>query len=169
MLATELTLTSLGFPLDTAPAALGELRDSSGVARDPEALRARMREDGYLFLRGYLDAGQVLGARAEITRRLAGLGLLDTAHPPMDAVTRPGAGGASFEALTDGNIPLRELLYSGRMPALYQRLLGGAVRHYDFTWLRAVPGGGKGTYPHCDVVYMGRGTCAIPGRRPHDP
>ena len=28
------------------------------------------------------------------------------------------------------------------MMDLYTRFLGGAVRHYDFTWFRAVPGGG---------------------------
>jgi ectoine hydroxylase-related dioxygenase (phytanoyl-CoA dioxygenase family) len=31
------------------------------------------------------------------------------------------------------------------------------VRHFDFTWLRAVAPG-SGTTPHCDIVYMGRGT-----------
>jgi ectoine hydroxylase-related dioxygenase (phytanoyl-CoA dioxygenase family) len=35
------------------------------------------------------------------------------------------------------------------------------VRHFDNTWLRAVPGGAQGTYPHCDVVYMGRGTADL--------
>ena len=49
------------------------------------------------------------------------------------------------------------LLYEGRMMAFYTRLLGGEVRHFDFTWLRAVTPG-QGTAPHCDIVYMGRGT-----------
>ena len=43
------------------------------------------------------------------------------------------------------------------MMELYTRLLGGAVRHYDFTWLRTIPPG-KGTKPHEDIVFMGRGT-----------
>ncbi|MEQ7128367.1 phytanoyl-CoA dioxygenase family protein [Actinopolymorpha sp. B11F2] len=38
-----------------------------------------------------------------------------------------------------------------------QRLLGGAIRHYDYTWMRAVVPG-RGTAPHGDVVFMGRGT-----------
>jgi ectoine hydroxylase-related dioxygenase (phytanoyl-CoA dioxygenase family) len=31
------------------------------------------------------------------------------------------------------------------------------VRHYDFTWMRAVAPG-HGTQPHRDIVFMGRGT-----------
>jgi len=158
MSTTEIALTSLKLPLDTSPEALGELRDSGDLAEDPGALRMRMREDGYLFLRGYLDREEVMEARAEITDRLSRLGLLDENRPAMEAVSKPDAGGAGFGPMTDDNEPLKKLLYSGRMMALYERLLGGVVRHYDFTWFRAVPGGGRGTYPHCDVVYMGRGT-----------
>jgi ectoine hydroxylase-related dioxygenase (phytanoyl-CoA dioxygenase family) len=33
----------------------------------------------------------------------------------------------------------------------------GAVRHFDFTWMRAVAPG-RATAPHGDVVFMGRGT-----------
>ena len=158
MNTTELTLTSLRLPLDTSAEAFGELRDSTDIAENPGALRERMREDGYLFLRGYLDCEEVMDARTEITRRLSGLGLLDENHPAINAVNKPGAGGAGMDSVTENNAPLKKLLYSGRMTALYERLLGGAVRHFDFTWFRAVPGGGQGTYPHCDVVYMGRGT-----------
>jgi len=43
------------------------------------------------------------------------------------------------------------------LPEFYARFYGESVRHYDFTWLRAI-GPGKGTNPHCDLPYMGRGT-----------
>jgi ectoine hydroxylase-related dioxygenase (phytanoyl-CoA dioxygenase family) len=158
MTATGLALTSLGKPLDMSAAALGELRSSTGLVDNGEALRARMIEDGYLFLRDYLDREQVLEARAEITRRLSSLDRLDENYPVMEAVNKPGAAGPDMDALTGNNIPLKKLLYSGPMIEFYEQLLGGEVRHYDFTWFRAVPGGGRGTYPHCDVVYMGRGT-----------
>jgi ectoine hydroxylase-related dioxygenase (phytanoyl-CoA dioxygenase family) len=39
----------------------------------------------------------------------------------------------------------------------FLKFLGGEVRHYDFTWLRAITPG-PGTPSHCDIVYMGRGT-----------
>ena len=49
------------------------------------------------------------------------------------------------------------MLYSGRMMAFFANFLGGEVRHYDFTWLRTVAPG-RGTAPHMDIVFMGRGT-----------
>ena len=49
------------------------------------------------------------------------------------------------------------MIYGQKLTDFYQALLGGEVRHYDYTWLRVVAPG-KGTYPHCDIVYMGRGT-----------
>jgi len=158
MSTTALALTSLGHTLDTSDSAWGELRDSAGIATDPHALAQRMREEGYLFLRGYVDAGEVLETRAEIIRRLANHDLIDEDYPLDEAVSRPGAAGPGHEELAENNQPLKKLLYSGPMMALYERLLGGVVRHFDFTWLRTVPAGGGGTYPHCDVVYMGRGT-----------
>ena len=76
----------------------------------------------------------------------------------MDAIPRRGGEGSYFWAdLAEGNVPLLEVLYSGPMITIFQHLLGGPVLHYDFTWMRAVTPGG-GTAPHCDKVYMGRGT-----------
>jgi ectoine hydroxylase-related dioxygenase (phytanoyl-CoA dioxygenase family) len=46
------------------------------------------------------------------------------------------------------------------MIELYERFLGEPVRHYDFTWVRAISPG-TGTAPHCDHVYMGRGTSEL--------
>jgi hypothetical protein len=138
--------------------AFGELESSTELVGNAAALRERMREDGYLFLRGYLDVDDVLAAREEIVRRLEVAGALDPNYPAMEAVTRPGVRVPGFQDLTVGNAPLTELLYGRRMLEVYGTLLGGPVRHYDFTWFRAIPGGANGTFPHCDVVYMGRGT-----------
>lgn len=159
MQTTELSLTSFGLALDTSEHTFGELRDSSDIAHNDAALRQRMAEDGYCFLRNYLDKGQVHAARIEIIRRLVEQELLDLNYPAIDAITNPTPRtGKNHEALSKNNRSLHELLYTGRMIALYERLLGGPVRHFDFTWFRAVPGGGQGIYPHCDIVYMGRGT-----------
>jgi hypothetical protein len=150
-------LTSFGHALDLSPQAFGELRRSNDIAHDAFQLRARMAEDGYLYLPGLLDEDQVLAARREITDRLAAGGAIDPGHKPMDAIY--GAGGdikVGHGPAVPGSA-LFKLLYEGRMMAFYERLFGGPVRHYDFTWLRVVKPG-LGTYPHCDVVYMGRGT-----------
>lgn len=150
-------LSCLGQPLDVSPAAFGELRRSDDIVRDGDALRQRMQEDGYLFLPGLLDRDEVMAVRGHITDRLAELGALDPNQPKLDAGYAPGGKLKSSHDLSQNNPLLDRLLYAGPMMEHYGRLLGGAVRHFDFTWFRAV-GPGQGTYPHCDIVYMGRGT-----------
>ncbi len=86
----NLNLTSIGCRLDTSPEAFGELRDSSYLAGDGEALRTRMAEDGYLFLRGYLKRDEVLAARREIVERMAKEGALEPGTAPMDAILAKG-------------------------------------------------------------------------------
>lgn len=151
-------LMALGRELDTGLDALGELRVSSHLAGDGDALRERMASDGYLFLPGYLDRAEVLEARRETVARIERAGLLDSRFPAMEAVAAPNCEKKYFmPELAHGNQPLLRLLYAGRMMAFYETLLGGAVRHFDYTWMRAVSPGGA-TAPHCDIVYMGRGT-----------
>lgn len=155
--STSIRLTVSGQELDTAPECLGEMRSSTEMVDDVELLRGRMREDGYLYLPGYLDRDLALEAREVIVEKLSREGMLDPAFPPMEAVARPGLH-LSFKAdLARNNAPLMKLLYSGRMMEWFESFLGGPVRHFDYTWMRAVAPG-PGTNPHCDVVYMGRGT-----------
>lgn len=149
--------TSLGRPLDLSPEAFGFLRSSADVAGDDGALRARLEDDGYLYLPGYFDREQVLDVRSGIAQRLERAGLLEPGTDAMGCIARKEAGVSFMPELARDNPPLMRLLYTGRMIELYERLLLGEVRHYDFTWFRAISPG-KGTPPHCDIVYMGRGT-----------
>lgn len=150
-------LTAQGRELDTSPEAFGLLRPSLDIADDAEALRARMQSDGYLYLPGYLDRAEVLDVRRVLTDRLAEAGCLDENFPAFDSIARPEHSAYFMPELAHDNPLLMALLYAGRMMAFYERLLGGPVRHFDYTWMRAV-GPGGGTAPHCDIVYMGRGT-----------
>jgi len=166
-------VVSRGQELDLAPDAFGELRRSDDLVRSASgeaamlrrapALRERMAEDGYLYLPGYLDRDEVLGARRALCGQLAELGLLDASrpvdkgavnphHPTAPLTTRPAA-------LARQNASLQRLLYGrgGRMMRFYEAFFAEGVRHYDFTWLRIVRPG-KGTASHCDIVFMGRGT-----------
>jgi len=45
----------MGQELDVSPQAFGELTSSKEIMGNPEALRARMKSDGYLYLPGLLD------------------------------------------------------------------------------------------------------------------
>jgi len=128
---------------------------AGGADYVPHYFRGQVQ--GYLYLPGYLDREEVLECRRHITGILAGEGYLDPASPSMEAVTRKGEFMGMRSELGASGTPLHRLLYSGRMIEFYTHFLGGAVRHFDYTWVRAVQPEGS-TPPHTDIVYMGRGT-----------
>jgi hypothetical protein len=150
-------LTSMKKTLDTSPESFGFLESSIDLIHNPAALRERMVEDGYLFLPGYLDREEVLAARQVLADRLAARGLLDPSYPTSACKASRSAEIAFAPELSKNNPVLRGLLYGGRMMAFWELFFGAPVRHYDYTWIRAVAPG-RGTPPHMDVVYMGRGT-----------
>lgn len=145
-----------GVPLDLDPAAWGPLRASS-VDEPGPVLLDRLRADGYLYVPGFFDVTAVTAARAPMCRKLSEAGFLDPDTAPEELVARPGLGSAWLDGLTDDNPDLDRMLYGEATMQRFSRLLGRPARHFDFTWSRAV-GRGMGTAPHCDVVFMGRGT-----------
>jgi ectoine hydroxylase-related dioxygenase (phytanoyl-CoA dioxygenase family) len=58
-----LTLSSNGVAVPFDPRYFAPLRDSSALRSDPDELRARYTEDGYLYLRGVLDPDAVTAVR----------------------------------------------------------------------------------------------------------
>lgn len=148
-----------GVPLDSLPGGFGPLRSSRDIFDSPDALRERMRVDGYCFLPGLLDADQVLRTRDVLTRKLEAEGLLDPDYPRMDAVARAGVDLAFRADLATGDAEVERLLYTGAMMAFWKRFFGEEALHFDYTWLRAkAPGDHTVTEPHCDTVFMNRGT-----------
>ncbi len=150
-------LYSYGHALEMADDKVGLLRDSRDAMDDVAELHRRFDTDGYLYIKGGLDRDEVLAARQSLVDGLAEAGVLDESHPRMDGVCKPGSGYVFKPELTNNNPKIQNLLYSGRLPDFYTKFFGENIRHYDFTWLRAI-GPGKGTNPHCDLPYMGRGT-----------
>jgi ectoine hydroxylase-related dioxygenase (phytanoyl-CoA dioxygenase family) len=155
--ATLPQIISYGHALDMADDRIALMRDSSDAADDVVELRKRFADDGYLYMKGYLDRDQVLEARAALTDRLASAGVLDENHPAIEGIAKPNSGYVFKPEITNGCEPVQRLLYSGRLIEFYKKFYAEDVRHYDYTWLRAI-GPGKGTNPHCDLPYMGRGT-----------
>jgi hypothetical protein len=143
--------------LDDSPEAFGELRESNDILGDVDALRARMAEDGYLFLRDYLNKDDLLATRREILERVAAEGGLEEDAPLMEGILKPEIS-VSFRAdLTKQSASLKKVIFDGPMMRFFEEFLGGEVRHLDFIWLRAVSPG-RGTAPHGDSVFMNRGT-----------
>lgn len=137
------------------------LEDCTSLLNDTESLRQQMRTNGYIYLPGYLGRDRVVEARKVFIDKLLKNDALDTAHDPMDGVVKsgnaPGFGGGRLEKLFDDWHVIHNLLYTGPMMAFFRQLLGGDVRHFDYTWTRQV-NPGPATPVHSDVVYMGRGT-----------
>jgi hypothetical protein len=156
-LAENLPVISAGRHLDTSEEAFGELRDSSPLMGNGGELRLRMQEDGYLFVRGFFRREEVMSARSTIVERLAAEGHLQSGTDPLDGILKKGSGSSFRPDLTEANPPLQRLLYGDLLMEFYREFFEEPVRHFDFTWLRAMPPG-SGSAPHCDVVYMGRGT-----------
>jgi hypothetical protein len=151
-------LRAQGLSLDASPAALGPLRRSDDAATDPLHLRLRLAEDGYLFLPGLLDRSAVLAARRDVLHRLAeDDGALAADTDPEAGNPGPQPPTRILSDLARASEPLQRVLYQGELPAFYTRFFGEPVRHFDFTWLRAVYPG-PGTLPHGDSVFMNRGT-----------
>ncbi|MFD9628963.1 phytanoyl-CoA dioxygenase family protein [Peribacillus muralis] len=140
---------------------LTELRSSNDILGDWEALRIRLKEDGYLLIRGFHDRKQVFDARHNILEKLQELGRLNSDAPLELGVMGPEGKGASFMGVSQKlkkEIPdVVELSESDRVMNFFDQLLDGESLTYDFKWPRAVPNGGN-TGIHYDNVYMGRGT-----------
>ena len=145
--------------LDTSPDHFGPLRPSIDAVEDRDELYRRLAQDGYLFLPGFLDRDQVVAARLSSLECLAELDLFQEGYPLVEGVLKPGVHKRSADEPTRDNPALQQLLYAGRMMELYEFILGGPIRHYDYTWFRAkTPTANAATEPHCDIVYMGRGS-----------
>jgi hypothetical protein len=143
-------IVSYGHTLETGPDKLGTLLDSSSVVNDVEELKTRLERDGYLYIKGYLDKDKVTKAYDALVNKLKD----QTGFKP--------------DIARDCS-EVQEVLYSGKLVEFYEKLYGEPIRHYDYTWLR-VMGPGKGTNPHCDLPYMGRGThrhmtCWVPYKK----
>lgn len=150
-------LTSAKKVLDSAPTALGELHDCTPLLADPVALRQHMADEGYLYLRGVLNRDDLMAARRSMLEKLAAEGHLDLTYPLDAAKAAAGARIAFKPDLAVRNELVHKVLYTGPMMEIFTKLLDGEVRHFDYTWIRAVAPG-IATPPHMDIVYMGRGT-----------
>ncbi len=153
-------LTSGGISLDLSDSCFGFLTDSSALFGDWAALREQMDKDGYLYLPGFLNRTDVASARSAICQCLADEDLLDKTAPIELALAQPGLDTYFRPDIANGPIAgplIRQVIYGETMMGFFDGFLCGPATHYDYTWMRSVAPG-KGTYPHCDVVYMGRGT-----------
>lgn len=153
-----LRLSSVGCELDLSPSSWGELEDSSALRNDAAGLQTKLREKGYLFLRSFFPRELVFEARQALLAQVNQSGVFDPRHPLDEGVLLPETKpqGLPHDVLK-GIAEVRRVVFGPEITAFYESLLEGEVRHFDHIWGRAM-GRGPGTRPHCDIVYMGRGT-----------
>lgn len=151
------TMTSMRKIIDTDPSVFGELVTSNHLLDHPQALRDVLANEGYVYLKNVLNTNDITQARLLMLERLASQGHVDMDYPLAEGRAHPTSKVQFMPDLSADNPALQRVLYDGPMIDIFGRILDTAVRHYDFTWVRAVAPK-RGTPPHMDIVYMGRGT-----------
>lgn len=158
----ERKLTSNGFEVNMSPSCFAWLSDSNHLLDNHVALRQRMLEDGYLYLPNYMDMIDVQNARAAVYEALANENILDENStvgeivPKTDIEMRLRTD-ISNKSNSVAKAAIDRLTGSSRVLTLLHQLLGGPVKRFEWMWLRTMTPG-KGTAPHCDIVFMGRAT-----------
>ncbi len=155
---TITTIQSCNRILDTDPQYWGELIDSTPLRDDPAALRQRMEEEGYLYLKAFFPRPLIEVARIDILNKLAEHGCFNPDYPLSEGVLLPGSQPTGFSPeIARQSTAIQRIVFGPEIETFYTRLLDGPIRHFDYIWVRTM-GRGEGTKPHCDLVYMGRGT-----------
>ena len=149
-------LRACGRELDLSPGAFGWF-ERHDPAAPPAKLRTFLATRGYLFLPGFLDRDAVAAGRAGMLRRLAAAGHLEPRTDAEEALPNPDNPAGFVPEMAQAESAVQSVLYGLRMMDFFGRLFGEPATHFDFTWFRAT-GRGPSTLPHCDIVYMGRGT-----------
>lgn len=152
-----------GMKLDTSPEKLGTLRQSTDILSDADALRERMDEDGYLYFPNLIEREKVLAARNEILLKYATIGEIDGInHDVMDSILQDHSfiGNVNLIAFTESirrGAAFVDLVEDKRIEKIYEQLLEGPVRSFEFKWPRFVRPG-EGTGIHSDNIYVTGGT-----------
>ena len=132
------------------------------VAADGAELRRRLAADGYVFLRGALDVGEVQAARVEVFERLVAVG--EIRPPAIEGISTGesrraetvGDLGAFWKSVSEGPA-LRRVTHGPRLGTVLARIVGEPVRAHDYMFLRAAPLG-RTTGLHFDYPFFTRAT-----------
>lgn len=161
-------LTSNGYVLDSEANRLGRLEETPDHERkDRDSLWDRLRNQGYLLLRGQIPVEDVLGFREYYFAQMARTGLVRQGTDPRDGI-------ASGEPIDPGHY--RETLFGEIVPSRqYEGLCAHPAVRGWFEWFlgddthlhkrkiirHTLPGEngiGTATQAHYDLVYLREGT-----------
>ena len=160
------TLTSNGLAVPFDERHFAPMRDSSACQSDAAALRFRYLEDGYLYLRGFLDRPAVMALRQAYFAQFdpgylrhgtsAAAGIFSGTRPPD--LPAHGVAGHPAHSFVRGNRfaafaadPRLEELAAGVLGGSVRRLPRAIIRHFD----RSTPIASRA---HVDYSYLDAGS-----------
>ena len=156
------TLRADGKALDTSPQRMGWLRPSSPDEPFDE-LKTRFRQDGYLYLKGFLDRTAVLDQRRRAFTHLNLAGLLKLGTDPVlgIAAEAPGDRGEVNRRLMEyvRSAAFESFCMSPRLWQFMDRFVGGLSYLHKRKLLRhTLPNVPGSTPAHYDLIYLRGGT-----------
>lgn len=139
---------------------IGELADSASLLDNPRALRQRLAEDGYLFLKGVVDRDAIMAARQEVFERLVSVG--EIKEPAIDGIATGDSRrkelepdlGAFWRSVSEGR-KLRAASNGRDMQRIMSLIFGEPARNQDYIFLRA-GARGRATGLHFDYPFFTR-------------
>ncbi len=137
-----------------------EMVDSAPLLDNPTALRARLAEDGYLYLKGVVDRDVVMAARQEVFQRLVAVG--EIKEPAIDGIATGDSKrkdlepdlGAFWRSVSEGK-KLRAASNGRDMQRIMSLVFGEPARNQDYIFLRA-GALGRATGLHFDYPFFTR-------------
>ncbi len=161
-------LTSNGYVLDESDSRLAELEPvPPSQRRDRDALWARLRRDGYLYLKGQLNPGELLDFREYYFRSLSGANVYADGTDPREGIAAPGDvdRAALRRGLFDHVVPGAEyqaLCTAEGIAGWFAWFLDGDVHLHRRKIIRHTKPGesgiGTATQAHYDLVYLREGS-----------
>jgi hypothetical protein len=136
-----------------------ELIDSSPLMTDMAALKSRLVEDGYLFIRGFHDRTATVAAAQWTLQSINGLGGLKPGSDVEDGlIGDDNRNFPFFRQVQVSHAPhVLNVVDSSATFAFFDALFGKPLLTFDKRWLRCMAHGGHNHF-HYDSVYLGRGT-----------
>ena len=136
-----------------------ELTDSASIRHDFDALRDRLAEDGYLFIRGFHSRDKADAAALWTLEAIRDRGGLEPGSAPRDGIANETNQSFAFfrEVAISHAPPILDITNGPHTFAFYEGLFGTPVLTFDKKWLRAMARGGSNFF-HYDSAYVGRGT-----------
>ncbi len=144
---------------------VGPLIETVFNPTQPETMRQRLAQDGYLFFRDVLPVSDILSARAEVFERLAEVGEVQL---PVSTGTYTGASrrreifpdlGRFWQSVSEGPA-LRLASHGPHATHVISTVLAEPAHAHDYLFLRpAVPG--RSTHLHYDHPFFARGSNRI--------